>query len=187
LKVLFSNPPWWEGLHRVPPNQFWRTGIRAGSRWPFTAYVCSGPDRFFPKDYLPYPYFMGYATTYAARETRADVRFRDSIALRESYEKYYRYVDHEQCDYLFIEPAISSWENDRQVIDEIHGRCPQTRIVVPGPIAATRSEEILARHPVHACVRGEYEKGSVRVLGGESGILDFDLLTTEEMDAVPVL
>jgi hypothetical protein len=38
-----------------------------------------------------------------------------------------------------------------------------------------------------ACVRGEYEKGSVWVLGGESGILDFDLLTTKEMGAAPVL
>ena len=185
LKVLFSNPPWWEGIHGAPPNQFWRAGIRAGSRWPFTSYVYSAPDRFFSKDYLPYPYFMGYATTYAARETRADVRFRDSIALRESYEKYYRYVEFEQYDYIFIESATSSWENDRQAIDEIHRRCPRTRMVVTGPIAATRSEEILSRHPVHACIRGEYEKGSVRVIEGESGIIDFDLLTTEEMNAAP--
>ena len=185
MNVLFSNPPWWEGLHGVAPNQAWRAGIRAGSRWPFTAYVYSAPGRFFPRDYLPYPYFMGYAATYAARETGEDIRYRDSIALRESYEKYFRHIQAEQYDYVFIESATSSWENDHQVIAEIHRLSPRTRIVVTGPIAATRAEDILEHHRVHACIRGEYEKGSVRVLRGESGVIDFDLLTTEEMNAAP--
>ncbi len=185
MKVLFSNPPWWEGLHGCPPNQFWRAGVRAGSRWPFTGYIYGKPDHFAPRDYLPYPYFMGYATTYAKRETGADVRFRDSIALRESYEKYYRHVLHEQYDYLFIESATSSWENDSAILRELRRLVPRTKIVLTGPICSTRSEEILRDFPVHACIRGEYEKGSVRVLNGESGIVDFDLLTTEEMNAAP--
>lgn len=185
MKVLFSNAPWWEGLYGDPPTQFWRAGVRAGSRWPFTSYVRSAPDCFRPREYVPYPYFMGYATTYAARETGADVRFRDSIALRESYEKYFAHLVYEQYDYLFLESASSSWDNDRQVIDEVARLCPRTKIVVTGPIAAARAEETVAKHPVHACIRGEYEKGSVRVIEGASGVIDFDLLTEAEMNAAP--
>jgi len=185
MKVLFSNAPWWDGCYGDAPNQYWRAGIRAGSRWPFTAYVLDAPDRFRPRGYLPYPYFMGYAATYAQRETGAEVLFRDSIALRESYEKYYAHIAHEQYDYVFLESATSSWENDRAVVARIHALAPRTRIVITGPIAAAKSEEILANDPVHACIRGEYEKGSVRVIRGESGIVDFDLLTRDEMNAAP--
>lgn len=185
MKVLFSNPPWWDGLHGVPPNQYWRAGVRAGSRWPFTAYVHSAPDRFRPRDYLPYPYFMGYAATYTQRATGADVHFRDSIALRESYESYYAHVAHEHYDYLIIESATPSWENDCRIVHEIHRLSPDTRIVITGPIATTKAADILEHLPVHACIRGEYEKGCVRVLGGESGLVGFDLLSVEEMNAAP--
>ncbi len=85
MKVLFSNPPWWDCVFGEPPNDVWRAGCRAGSRWPWTYVGRSKPDKFRFGDYLPYPYFMGYAMTYAARETGADVRFRDSVALKEAY------------------------------------------------------------------------------------------------------
>jgi len=77
MKVLFSNPPWWTDTgtgtdargNQVP---MFGAGVRAGSRWPFTQYIGSPPDKFRFGNYLPYPFFMGYATTYAARETGAD-------------------------------------------------------------------------------------------------------------------
>jgi len=185
MKVLFSNPPWWEGLEGTAPNQLWRAGVRAGSRWPWTGLVNSNPGHFRFGGYLPYPFFMGYATTYAARETGADVRFRDSIALRESYEQYYAHMAHERYDYVFIESASPSWQHDSNIILEISKRSPDTKIVVTGPIAAAKAPEIIETLPVHACIRGEYEKGSVRVLNGESGIVDFDLLTSAEMNAAP--
>ncbi len=191
MKVLFSNPPWWEGqekgdMHWLDPEQFyWRAGVRAGSRWPFTGLVGSHPDRFQVGDYLPYPFFMGYATTYAQHHTGADVRFRDSIAIRESYATYYDYLEAEQFDYIFIESATPSWIQDQQIIHTIHQKLPHCKIIVTGPITTIKSEEILKNDPVYACIRGEYEKGSVRVLNGESGILDHDLLTPEEMNASP--
>jgi radical SAM superfamily enzyme YgiQ (UPF0313 family) len=128
---------------------------------------------------------MGYAATYVARATGIETRFRDSIALRESYDKYFRHVTVEKYDYIFIESATSSWENDKQVIEIIHKLSPDSKIVVTGPIAATRSEDILANNPVHACIRGEYEKGATRVVQGESGVIDFDLLTEKEMNEAP--
>ena len=90
MKVLFSNPPWWDGRQRIEGAagdfaDLYVAGVRAGSRWPFTHIRCAAARRVRVRIYLPYPFFMGYATTYAARETDADVVFRDSIALRESY------------------------------------------------------------------------------------------------------
>lgn len=185
MKVLFSNPPWWEKKEGGFLKRRWRAGVRAGSRWPSTQRVHSKPDDFWFGDYLPYPMFMGYATTYARKNFCADVKFRDSIALRESYKSYLRHLIAEQYDYIFFEIATPSWGHDRLLIRKIHDQFPKTKIIVAGPIAATRSEEILARYPVHACIRGEYEKASVRILKGESGLIDFDLLTPEEMNAAP--
>lgn len=185
MKVLFSNAPWWEGVEGEPPCQYWRAGIRAGSRWPFTARIYGGPDRFVPRGYLPYPYFMGYAATYVQKATGADVRFRDSIALRESYEKYFNHLVYEKYDYVFLESASSSWDNDRQLVEFIPKLSPNTKVVLTGPVVAGRGEEILKEGMLHAAIKGEYEKGSVRVINGESGLIDFDLLSEEEMNASP--
>jgi radical SAM superfamily enzyme YgiQ (UPF0313 family) len=128
---------------------------------------------------------MGYAATYAAKHAAADVTLRDSIALRESYDRYYRHLLEEKYDYIFIEVATPSWPNDLQIVQRIHQLLPETKIVICGPICATRAEEILRDYNIHACIKGEYEKGSARVLNGESGIIEFDLLTFDEMNCSP--
>jgi radical SAM superfamily enzyme YgiQ (UPF0313 family) len=158
-------------------------GIRAGSRWPFTFMLPTPPD-FTTCHFQPYPFFMGYATTYLAKQTGADVTFRDSIALRESYERYYAYLRQEKFDYIVIESASPSWEHDRKVILEIKRLQPETRIVVTGPITSM-GNALLDAAPVHACVRGEYEKGVTRVIEGADGVVDFDLLTLQEMNNAP--
>ena len=160
-------------------------GVRAGSRWPFTYWGQSKPDRFKFGDYIPYPFFMGYAVSYVAKETGVDVTLRDSIALRESYDKYFRHLLHEQYDYIFIESATPSWEIDEEIIRLIHRTCPRTKIVLTGPIIAAKGQKILESLPVYACIKGEYEKGSVDVLNGASGLLEHQLLTQEEMNAAP--
>ena len=147
--------------------------------------VESCPDRFKPAGYLPYPFFMGYAATYAQRETGAQVDLRDSIATRESYDRYFSNVVSANYDWIFIESATPSWDVDSQIIEILHRSSPKTRIGVTGPICATRAEEILEDYPVTACIRGEYEKGCVRAVQGETGIIDFDFLTEEEMNAAP--
>ncbi|MBI2434472.1 MAG: radical SAM protein [Candidatus Hydrogenedentes bacterium] len=185
MKILFSNPPWWDAKCGAGSNERYRAGVRAGSRWPFTGWVASKPDQFQFGDYLPYPFFMGYAATYVAREAGAQVRLRDSIALRESYQAYLEHVEAEQYDYVFIESATPSWHIDQKIIGSIHRLCPRTRIVVTGPITAAAPEKLLEEHPVHACIQGEYEKGGVRVVSGASGVIPHDLLTEAEMNAAP--
>ncbi len=145
----------------------------------------SVPDFVLAREYIPYPFFMAYATTYVTEKTGNWVTFRDSIANRESYDIYYGHIQKWQYDFIFIESATSSWEHDIEIVRTIIELSPHTKIVITGPITTTSSEAILATELVYACIKGEYEKGSVRVINGESGIIDFDLLTEEEMNAAP--
>lgn len=190
MKILFSNPPWWQDLSvnpqepRIAPT-IHRAGVRAGSRWPFTYQLPIPPDRFEFGAYLPYPFFMGYAATYAARALGVPVIFRDSIALRESYGRYFRYLEQERFDTIIIESASPSWEHDRNLMAEIVKRLPHTRFIVTGPITSLGEPILHAAPNILAAVRGEYEKGVVKAIQGTGGIIDFDLLTLEEMNAAP--
>jgi len=185
VKILFSNPPWWETQEWHRLRRLYRQGVRCGSRWPFTYLGRSSPDKFVHGDYLPYPFFMGYASSYVARETGAEVQLRDSIGLKESYETYYACIEREKYDFIFIESATPSWEHDKKIIQRIHELSPHTKIVLTGPITSTQSQAILDQLPVAACIQGEYEKGSVKVVNGQTGILRHDLLTKEEMNNAP--
>lgn len=190
MKVLFSNPPWW--LNEVDTtNQKtglthtkWLAGVRAGSRWPFSRTTRSTPDNFVFGDYLPYPFFMGHATTYAKKHTGADVRFRDSIALRESYGVYFDHLFAERYDYIFIESATPSWDHDLKLIRAIKQHIPETKLVLTGPIASLGAK-LFDEAPVHAVIKGEYEKGSVRVIEGEEGLIEHSLLSAQEMNDAP--
>jgi hypothetical protein len=189
MKVLFSNPPWWDGRQSVTAANgeqldLYVAGVRAGSRWPFTMTLRNPPDQFAYGAYLPYPFFLGYAATYAAKLAGADIVFRDSIALRESYTTYMAFVLAGRFDYIVIESASPSWQHDEALIRLLHRSLPRLRIVVTGPIAS-KGEQLLRALPIHACIRGEYEKGVVRILRGESGMIDFDMLSLEEMNAAP--
>ena len=185
MKILFSNPPWW--IHRQGP--FWRrrwvAGVRAGSRWPHVFEQRSAPDRFAPGDYLPYPFFLGYAATYVRRETGMAVEFRDSIALRESVAGYLRSIRDGSFDFIFIESSTPSWEYDEGLIREVRRIAPGSKIVLCGPITAHEPERFMNSGLIHACVQGEYEKGAVRVVRGATGLIPHDLLTVDEMNQAP--
>lgn len=189
MKILFSNPPWWTDQRRGTdvrgnPVALHGAGVRAGSRWPFTYYLDAPPGDFRFGQYLPYPFFMGYAATYVERETEGTVVFRDSIALRESYDSYFAFLSGHHFDFIVIESASPSWDHDKELISRIHSEAPKARLIITGPIAS-QADQILRELPVYACVRGEYEKGVVRAIGGEQGTIDFDLLTVDEMNAAP--
>lgn len=189
MRVLFSNPPWWVHTVKVQdPNggarNIWKGGVRAGSRWPFTLLTPSSPDHFQFGSYLPYPMFMGYAATYVAAKTSAEVVFRDSIALGESYTSFVEFVFKGRFDYIFIESATPSWEHDSELIKALKRGLPDLKFVLTGPIA-TKRQQLFSEVPIHACILGEYEKGSVKVIEGAEGVIDFDLLSKEEMNQAP--
>lgn len=184
MKVLFANPPWWQGSDYkwgfVPVR---RAGVRAGSRWPFTYQTFSFPGWRMPFEYLPFPFFMGYAASYLKEKTGAHVEFRDSIARRESYKEFWAAVEAGQYDYIFFESATPSWEHDAKLVQECARRCPATKIVVTGPVTALDGgEKILRTLPVAACIQGEYERGAVAVVEGFSGVYQLDLMSEDEMN-----
>ena len=189
MRVLFSNPPWWSGASEISLEsgkncEVWTGGVRAGSRWPFTNPMRSSPDNFVWGDYRPYPFFMAYAASYADRQTDADVTFRDSIALAESYQSYFAYLRDKCFDLIFIESATPSWQHDRGIIAAIAEVLPEARIVVTGPISAN-AETVFKLDTVTACIKGEYEKGAVKAIEGATGVIGHDLLTRDEMNASP--
>ena len=188
MSILFSNPPWWEkkesrGFLR---KKRWRRGVRAGSRWPFTYLGRCYPDNPRAKDYIPYPYFLGYATTYTSKLIgEKKVYFRDSIALSESYKNFFKYLDsiHDKIEYYLIESATPSWEHDYKLIKEIKNKYPKLKIIVAGPIST--SDQNWDSEIVYAVLKGEYEKNVMKVINGKDGLLEHDLLTLEEMNKAP--
>ena len=190
-RVLFSNPPWWVSetpcqLSEKEQSSLHTAGVRAGSRWPFTYSGRSTPGRRDLSDYMPYPFFMGYAASYVEQKTGAHVRLRDSIATRETYDSYFLFLLQNRFDVIFFESASPSWEHDRLLIEQVRALLPDVEIAVCGPIA-TMGESVLSQAPIDAVIKGEYEKGAVKFVNGARprGVIDFDLLTTDEMNTAP--
>ena len=189
MSIFFSNPPWWEGKESrgFLRKKRWRRGVRAGSRWPFTYLGRCTPDNPRAHDYIPYPFFLGYATTYASEKIGSDkVFFRDSIALSESYESFYKYLDEikNKIEYFLIESATPSWDHDYKLIKEVKKKHPHLKIIVSGPIST--SGQKWDSNIIYAVLKGEYEKNIMKVLSGKDGVLNHDLLTKEEMNEAPL-
>tara|TARA_Y100000022_G_scaffold198601_1_gene209240 strand:- start:3156 stop:4505 length:1350 start_codon:yes stop_codon:yes gene_type:complete len=188
MSILFSNPPWWENRESrgFLKKKRWRRGVRAGSRWPFTYQGRSAPDKPKTKDYMPYPYFLGYATTYASKNIgNKNVFFRDSIALSESYKSFFNYLEtlKNKIEYFLIESATPSWEHDYNLIKTIKEKYPKLKIIVAGPIST--SDQIWDSKIIHAVLKGEYEKNVMKILNGKEGLQEHDLLTLDEMNNSP--
>ena len=67
---------------------------------------------------------------------------------------------------------------------EIKKKYPHIKIIVAGPIAF-KSFDILNNDKIHAVIKGEYEKNTLKVINGKNGLLEHDLLTVEEMNNAP--
>ena len=60
-----------------------------------------------------------------------EVFFRDSIALSESYESFFKYLDtvEKKLNFL-IESATPSWDHDYKLIQKIKEKYPHLKIIV---------------------------------------------------------
>lgn len=183
MKIAFINPPWFV---TDEANNVTRRGIRAGSRWPHTVPLTCLPGTFQFGSYLPFPMFMASATSYAQKHCPNDtILFRDSIARNETYNQFFTWLYAEKPDLIFVESATPSWAADQDLISRMGMLLPNSRFVVTGTITSVRSDEILALKGVVAAIKGEYEKNSVKVIQGATGVLEHDLMTEEEMNAAP--
>ena len=187
MKVLFTNPPWFtqEPHPEQAGRQILRRGIRAGSRWPFTIPSHYNPDNFQFGGYLPFPYFLASAAGYVALNPSYKVTFRDSIARGESYAAFFSALNHIRPDHVILEVGAASWDHDLQVIGIIKKMLPGVMVAVAGPTAKTASETDRSGL-VDAWLLGEYEKNAARFVAGATGVLQYDLLTKEEMNTLPL-
>jgi radical SAM superfamily enzyme YgiQ (UPF0313 family) len=182
MRILFSNPPWWQ----VDELGAVRKGIRAGSRWPFTMQAPHAQDQFRFGGYLPFPFFLGYAASYTARALpEAVVTLRDSIARGEGYSTFFAYAEQTRPDFIVIETATPSWDHDAKLLRGLAARVPATKVILCGTLTA--SEAVFADHPnVCAIVKGEYDKQIAKVISAQSiRVYEHDLLTVAEMNAAP--
>ena len=181
-KVLFSNFPFWEKVGDEPL----RRGVRAGSRWPMTIQAEYAPDNFRFGVYLPAPIFMASAAGWLKNSApELEVTLRDSIARGESYASYGEWLEGYAPDWIVLETATSSWDHDRRALGHIKKLLPQVQFIIAGTIAVDpeRSAEAASLDGVAAVVKGEYEKGCVRVIvGGERGVIAHDFLSEAEMN-----
>ena len=182
MRVLFCNLPWWEWDSK---EQRYRMGARGGSRWGHTFRAMSQPGKFVFGDYRPYPMFLGYAASYADKHTDAQVLFRDSVAMADSEFSFFTYLGKERPDMIFLESTTPSWEHDKAFLQRIHKVRPGILLVLCGTVMTTRAAEALTIPGVVAAIQGEFEKGSVRAINGQTGIIGRELLTRDEMNAAP--
>jgi hypothetical protein len=149
MKVLFTNPPWWENLEfKWGVFPVVRAGIRAGSRWPFTFQSLSFPGWRFPLEYCPKPFFMAYAASYACKATGADITLRDSIVRRESYRRYFDFVGAGDFDFIFL-VAINGSMTGGLFTGSI--KFPKSKLVLAGPITGANGQDSFSM-PVVACI-----------------------------------
>lgn len=182
MKILFANPPWFE--FDVRGNAV-RSGVRAGSRWPFTRPTPYAPDNFRFGAYLPFPFFLASAAAWAKTFIPdAQVEVRDSIARGESYDRFFRDVFAMAPDFIIIETGAASWPHDLQLVKVLKNRIPGLQVAIAGPTAAEASKNTMPGI-VDAFLVGEYEKNVVKFVNSARGKLDFDLLSRDEMKAPP--
>ena len=170
MKVLISNPPWFVPTGALK-SKAQRMGIRAGSRWPYT--------RKIHRKYFPFPFNMAYADAHL-KQMGIDSTLRDSILLLDEYEDYFKIASN--FDYVVMETASASWENDYYVAKEVSKK---SQVIFVGMHATAFAEELIRLDGIYAVLKGEYERNLYECLcSGMGGVYDFD--EWEDVDDAPI-
>ena len=165
MKILFSNPPWFA-------DQGTRWGVRAGSRWPFTAPAGCG--------YYPYPFLMGYAVSWL-RKHGIDAHMADSILSRETLHSYLTRLKELKFDWVVMETSSASIDNDLKIAKQA---ARYAKIALCGPHATTFAGELIKIPFIKAVLRGEYENASLALaVTGEEKIYDYNIIP--DIDILP--
>ncbi len=125
-----------------------RTGVRAGSRWPHLKSAEEG-------DYLPYPFFLGYASALLKREG-FDAKLIDAIAEGTEEDAFISNVSQLHPDLLFIETSAPSLEYDMRIANELK-KSTNAKIAISAP-SMELSEKFLIKHTyIDFILFSEYE------------------------------
>ncbi len=139
MKIVLLNMPW-------KCNGLW--GVRAGSRWPHLRHPSN------ERDYLPYPFFLGYATA-LLKENGFNAILIDAIAEQIEIPDFIRILEEEKPDLIVAETSTPSLDYDLSLAQRIRDIAP---IAFCGPEQNIRSVDLLKkRNFIDYVLIGEYE------------------------------
>lgn len=154
MKILLANLPWRVGN---------RLGVRAGSRWPFTTLY---PEKTRVPRYLPFPFFLAYATSLLESDGRFEVKLVDAITEGYVEDEFLEIVNLFKPDFVLFETSTPSIANDLSYCDKISKQNQNVRIALSGTHATVFFREILTENPaVSFILLGEYEKTLLELAG----------------------
>jgi len=146
MKILLANLPWRVGN---------RLGVRAGSRWPFTTLY---PENTRVPRYLPFPFFLAYATSVLESDGRFEVKLVDAIAEGYLEHEFLEIVNQFNPDLALFETSTPSIANDLTYCEKISKQHKNLRIALAGTHATVFFREILTQNPIISYILfGEYE------------------------------
>jgi radical SAM superfamily enzyme YgiQ (UPF0313 family)/GT2 family glycosyltransferase len=176
FKVLLLNPPWeLEGASRASASRYnWEVmrregieeviglsnrtqGVRAGSRW------SQSTNEAFHWHYMPFPFFLAYATGWLKREGIAawlidapgeDVSEEDVVPRILGYDP----------QIIVIETSTPSINRDLLFASKAKSLCPRAKLVLVGPHASVFPEQLLDKSYVDYVIKGEYESTLTRLV-----------------------
>ena len=144
MRVILINLPWKSGN---------RLGVRAGSRWPFTAVAQSEGTL----SYIPFPFFLATAAALLKRE-KHEILLIDAIAEDLDEEQAIQKIKCFNPDLVVVETSTPSFANDIALVEEIRRNLLDSRIALCGSHATVFSEQILKSYLfVDYILKGEYE------------------------------
>ncbi|KJU86303.1 Fe-S oxidoreductase [Candidatus Magnetobacterium bavaricum] len=107
--------------------------------------------------YMPFPIFLATACALSQR-SGFDAVIRDSIAMGEGYDAFYRYLEDFNPGAIVIETSTPSLRNDLEIARTIKAMLPLTVVIFSGVHFELQQEGFLLKHPeVDYVVYGEYE------------------------------
>ncbi len=127
--------------------------MRAGSRWPFT----SEPEKCGYIKYIPFPFFLAYAAALVKRNGK-ETRLIDAVAEGIGRPEVIEEINKFNPGIVVLETSTPSFENDINIVRDIHQQLPSCQIVLCGPHVSVFYEQVLAEYEfVNYILIGEYE------------------------------
>lgn len=145
MKVFLGNAPW-----RVNG----RYGVRAGSRWPFTAEN---------DNYIPFPFYLAYAAA-VLEKGNVDVKLVDAVAEKTEEEEFIKKIEQFEPGLVLLETSTPSIDVDLRIARRIREAC-NTEIALCGAHASVMYADIMANNDfIDYILLGEYEYASANLV-----------------------
>lgn len=149
MKVLIANPP----AYLYNP---YRHFIQAGSRWSHSFFVEKPKE--VSTHYLPYPFYIGYASALLKSELEVDTKAIDACALDFDHHDFTKYVESYNPDILIVEVPTVSFPLVMRVLKSIKELDIECKIAVAGPHITALTSECMEEYPfIDYALLGEYE------------------------------